>query len=151
MSFNVLVDHFTNNTGNISLTTEQFGNLSFTFPVVINNASLGNITFGILSFAASGLNTWGDVELVPTANYTVNFHSEMDELNLNVTFFVNVSIGGDILMSETLYEEGNLVVGLARNNMNVSLQLAIIDAVFNSLEAIQFTGRFTFLVILNTM
>ncbi len=141
LSFNMLVDKFTYGTGALVVTGEQLGGLEFTFPFVLQNSSVGNITLGIINISAAQLDTWGDVELEPAGNYSMKFHSDMAQLNFNVTFFVNVSIGGNFVLATSLYEEGLLITKLSNNNLNTSFQLALYENTLNSLQATQFQGK----------
>jgi hypothetical protein len=107
-----------------------------------NTTYLGNLTFGFLGINASNLDTWGsDVDLESMDNHTMRFHSDMSSLKLNVSFYLNISLGGDSVVAENLYEEGILSLEVLDNNLNLTFQLAIWEDKFDSLQATQYQGN----------
>ena len=143
LNFNTLVDRFTNGTGSVSFDAAQLDSIVATFPVWSSNVTyLGNITIGFKSINMSSLDTWGtDVNLSTVDNSTMRLHSDMSDLKVNVSFYLNISLGGDSVVAETLYEEGILSVDLKNNDFNLTFQLAIWKDKFDELEASQFQGK----------
>lgn len=133
LSINKVVDRFTNNTGKVDLSRtelEDLGPTTFSFPI----STLGTITLGITSLQMEGLNTWGAVDLEPISNYSLAIHTEMAEMDINATFFINVTT---VLNDKWLYEEGKIILRLAHNDLRAATQLALREDVVNKLNPAQ--------------
>ncbi|KAH0792051.1 hypothetical protein GPJ56_004060 [Histomonas meleagridis] len=129
LNLNVLMNKFSNNTGFISIRQliQQFGvSMPFKFSVPIQslNASI-NLSLNELNF--SGMNTWNEFNFIdPIDAYTLDTHTGMEELGINLSFTINVSADGSIISTgETfLSEAGDLDMILHNNSMNMRLQVA---------------------------
>ena len=133
LSISKLVDKLTKGTGRINLTHKDLAMATFSFPL-----PLANITVGLLELNATGLNTWGNVQFFPRDRYTLAFLSELDYLDLNATFFVNVTSAAKDLHSPTLYEEGAVIIKLRDNNLNASAQVALKADALSSMKPDQY-------------
>lgn len=55
---------------------------------------------------SQGLNSWKKFDVLhPFDNYTLNSETEMEILNANVTFFVNVTVDGLAHAGDSLFEK----------------------------------------------
>jgi hypothetical protein len=133
LSLNTLVDKVLPN-GTLFLGTDELSKATNTIPIM----DVGNITIGLLNFTATGLDTWQDLSLYAVSNYSLGFHSELQYLKINTTFFVNVTSNPKVVNGRYLYEEGMFSTVLKRNNMNVTMQLALKECALKELEISQF-------------
>ncbi len=138
-TFDELVDSFTNGTGSITLTENVLEKYIFSIPLRLNNATVGNVTFGLLGLNVSGLDTWGVVSLNPTTNHTLAFHADLSTLNIGASFWVNISENATNIPG-TVHEEGILIADVNNNEFDASFQLAILENEFYSLQSTQFLG-----------
>lgn len=134
---------------NLAKELESYFPTSFSFPI----EEVGNITLGLIAINASGLDTWGALDLTVIGDYWMNLHSgdllklnqlnshqrlAMDRLDINVSFFVNVSADANFIHTGNLYEEGKLTLKLKNNKLNTSAQIALKKQTLKELKPDQY-------------
>lgn len=130
---NRLFDYLTNNTGMF-----QKHNMTHLVAPTVHIPSLGDVSFGVSDFVLFGLDSWNDFDFFnPMNNHTLGTHTSMRELGLNVTFFVNVSVSGD-MHGIDLYEKAQFTMRLTNNALSVQTQLALSSNIYHALQGSQF-------------
>ncbi len=114
--------------------------LNFTFPAIIGNTNVGNITIGVTNVNASHLDTGNNVDIQPEGNLTMGVQSSLLMLDMNVTFFINLTFDQNVLKASPLYEEGMLIINMTNNNMKMLFQLALKEDVLQSLSGTRYEG-----------
>lgn len=139
ISINKIFNFLTHNTGAFNLDHLRV-NHTFYIP------GLADITLGVLAIDIAGLDTWSAFDwLEPVDNYTLASQTTLDSFKLNVTFFVQVNVTGQ-LADDGLYEEAKLIFSIADANFHAAMQTVVnqykIDHL-NSFEALNFSCLLT--------
>lgn len=131
---NKIIDKFTNGTGAFSK-----ANMSVTPLAVIPLGHMGTLAFGVTDFYLGGLDSWKafDVLHPNSDNYTLDTTTEMDSLVVNITLFINVTVGGHIV-GGTLFEKAKFSLRLARNSLQGRMLLALDEKTIHSLSSGEF-------------
>ena len=123
LNLTYLVGIFSNGTGTVSM--RQFTNATpaLTVPLPDLNAT---ITLGLTDAVVSHLDTWNDFRVLnPVSAHVLRSFTDLADLGINVSFFVNVSVNGDMIRDPAyLYEEASLVTYMSSNTLTVLLQAA---------------------------
>lgn len=123
LNLTYLVGIFSNGTGTVSM--RQFTNATpaFTVPIPDLNAT---ITLGLTDAVVTHLDTWNDFRVLnPVSAHVLRSYTDLADLGINVSFFVNVSVDGDMIHDPAyLYEEASLVTYMSSNTLTVLLQAA---------------------------
>ncbi|KAL6071759.1 Paraquat-inducible protein A [Balamuthia mandrillaris] len=122
LGLNKIANFLTNGTGRIEATGIKGAQ------VTVSLSSLANITFGLTGFGLAGINTWKTFDLiVPVNAYTLDSQTYMDRLDLNFTFFVNVSVadGTVVSASKSLYESALMSMSMKDNMLSSDVVLAL--------------------------
>eukprot|EP01114_Cavostelium_apophysatum_P012565 TRINITY_DN2842_c0_g1_i1.p1 TRINITY_DN2842_c0_g1~~TRINITY_DN2842_c0_g1_i1.p1 ORF type:complete len:1131 (+),score=314.29 TRINITY_DN2842_c0_g1_i1:215-3607(+) len=130
-SINMIMNKLTNSTGHVTVPDSLLEMAVFTVPI----PSLGNITIGITNLSLGGINTWGDITTSASGNYSLSVHTQLEQLLINATFFVNVTT---VVNQQSLFEEGTLQIVLSQNNMNATSQIALDQRILDSLQVSQY-------------
>eukprot|EP01119_Soliformovum_irregulare_P012739 TRINITY_DN3330_c0_g1_i1.p1 TRINITY_DN3330_c0_g1~~TRINITY_DN3330_c0_g1_i1.p1 ORF type:complete len:1040 (-),score=250.66 TRINITY_DN3330_c0_g1_i1:70-3189(-) len=134
LPINMLFDRLTNNTGEYVVPDKYLAMAK----ARANVTQFGSIEFGLVSASASGLATWGDINLHPAESKFLLIHTETNSLSLNVTFYLNIST---TLTSQWLYEEANLQVNLTHNNLKSQLEILVREVEAQNLQLMQMQYR----------
>ena len=123
LNLTYLVGIFSNGTGTVSM--RQFTNATpaFTVPLPDLNAT---ITLGLTDAVVTHLDTWNDFRVLdPVSAHVLRSFTDLADLGINVSFFVNVSVNGDMIRDPAyLYEEASLVTYMSSNTLTVLFQAA---------------------------
>ena len=129
LNLNALINRFTKNTGEFQLSSVLgYFNVSlpieFSVPIDSLNATL-NMSLNDVNL--SHLNTWNDFTFVdPIDSYTLDTHTSLQKLAINVSFGVNVSVKGDMITTGDTYltEEADLDMYMENSTMDFQMQIA---------------------------
>ena len=129
LSFNTLINRFTNNTGAFALSSIlNYFNVPlpfmFSIPIVDLNATI-NMSIPDITF--SGLNTWDEFQfLTPISPYELDTNTSMQDLDISLSFSMNISIDNEIITTGDTYlrEDADLNIDLEKNHMDFRFQLA---------------------------
>lgn len=123
LNLTYLVGIFSNGTGTVSL--RQFTNATPALAVPVPGLN-ATITLGLTDAVVTHLDTWNDFRVLhPVSAHVLRSYTDLADLGINVSFFVNVSVNGDMIRDPAyLYEEASLVTYMASNTLTVLLQAA---------------------------
>ena len=106
----------------------------------VNVAALGNVTFGISRLSFRGLNTFSAVRMaVPRDSYSLDSFLSLADFELNISFFVNTSVGTSGIVEEnhngqSLFERGELRFRAGNLSMGLDLAAALDAHLLESLS-----------------
>ena len=123
LNITYIVSLFSHETNVFKLSTFISDGLEFVIPIEDLNA---NITLGINDVVIKGLDTFRNISmLVPVSQVTLHSFTDLAQLGINVSWYINVSVQGDMISNtESLYEDAIIATHLQNNLMNLALQLA---------------------------
>jgi len=132
LGINKIMNALTNGTGEIEV---KDMNVS----IAVRVGDVGNVTLGLLGLNITGLNTWGVLEVgTPVGNHTLATQTGLDTFNINVTFFVNVSLEGEKgpYATSSLYEEGKIEINTNNSELVSTLFLALEGDTLNAIKSL---------------
>jgi hypothetical protein len=111
-----LSTYFADGTGNLAIAGTE--SMQYTFSTEQVNVTIGALSISIsgnslvcslislfTALNCIGLNTWKDFDIFKASqNYTLNSFTDLDFLDLNVSFFVNLSFNQSVFMGSSVYE-----------------------------------------------
>uniref|UniRef100_A0A6B2KY53 Uncharacterized protein n=1 Tax=Arcella intermedia TaxID=1963864 RepID=A0A6B2KY53_9EUKA len=123
---NKIVNRFTNDTGSVQ--SKEIFKDGFSVSTTISVAPFGNITLGLSEFNVSELNTWSKFSIFEATDddYELYTGTQLDKLDINVTFFIIVEVDGEI-KSDTLNETAKLIISLSSNKLNFTSQICYFE------------------------
>ena len=135
ISVNKLVDAFTDNTGSFtkSVPCSEGGFIHIPIPFVPDGAE---IVLGLCTVYVSGLDTWTRFDLLRPilgSNHSLTTHTATDELHLNITFFLNISLTDGPLTGQNLYEEAVFSTKIKDSRLQLDALVALNHELFANL------------------
>ena len=126
-SINRVMDYLTHGRG-------YFSKTNFNVNKTFNVESVGLLTFGLLGFNISGLDTWGDFTILePLDACNLYSHTEMNSLNFSIDFFVMVQPEG-VLSGNVLREEGIFSASLSKCDLKAGAFVVINPSVLGNYD-----------------
>ena len=123
LNISYIVELFTKGNGVFMLSTFLPDGFGFTIPIPDLSA---NLTIGLTDLVITGLDTWNNISLlVPITDVLLDSYTNMDALGINVSWYVNVSVDGEMISSPGyLYEEAILAGHMHDNVLKLGVQFA---------------------------